>query len=249
MKLNQLVAVEKGVRAREVEKLTSVYKAFQRVDSFGGLVRKYQPLGDDASTPSGETLPNEQKNIQERVEDLVSQLKESASEIANVTYQRDVTNTVAKADVVVGGQVIVKGAPVPYLLSLEKQLNDLHSEVKKIPTLDPSERWTKDSQLGVYVSETTETARTKKVSGVLTLSPATDKHPAQVKEITEDVRVGTWRTTKHSAAIPAAEKAKYLANVEALQKAVKYAREEANNAEVVQTDLPGRSILDFIFTP
>jgi hypothetical protein len=177
MKLNQLVAVEKGVRARETEKLSSVYKTFQRSDAFLGLVRKYKPLADDITTAAGEVLPNEQKNVQERVADLVEVLKGAASEIADVTYQRDMTNTVAKADVRVQGKVLVKDAPVPYLLSLEKQLNDLHSEVKKIPTLDPAERWNYDTQLGVYVSETAETARAKKVSGVLTLSPATKPDP------------------------------------------------------------------------
>ena len=249
MKLNQCIAVEKGVRGREGEKLGAVYKTFQRADAFGGMVRKYKPLNDDQSTPAGELLPNEQKNVQEFVRVLLAQVTEASVEIANVTYQRDMTNTKAKADVVVDEKVIVKDAPVPYLLTLEKQLNDLHSEIKRIPTLDAAERWTFDTQLGVYVSETTETARTKKVAAVLTLAPATDKHPAQVKEITEDVRVGTWAITKHSSAIPVTEKAKYLSNVEKLQKAVKFAREEANNQEVITDNLPGRNILDFIFTP
>lgn len=248
MKLNAVIAVEKGVRSREGEKLGNVYKTFQRADAFVGLVRKYTPGNDDPTTPAGESLPPETKNVQESVRNLLTQVIDAGAEIANVTYQRDTANTRAKADVVVDGRVIVKDAPVPYLLTLEKQLNDLHSEVKKIPTLDPSERWNFDSQLGVYVSQTTETARTKKVSGVLTLAPATDKHPAQVKEITEDVRVGTWQTTKHSSAIPVTEKAKYLANVEKLQRAVKFAREEANNTEVDTSNLPGRDILSFIFT-
>lgn len=248
MKLNQVIAVEKGVRARETEKLTAIYKTFQRSDAFGGLVRKYEPGNDDQTTPAGEIMPPEKKNVQEHVAALITQLSDASAEIANVTYQRDVTNTYAKANVEVDGKVIVRDAPVPYLLALEKQLNDLHSEIKRIPTLDSSEIWSFDDQLGCYKSQTTETARTKKVSGALVLAPATDKHPAQVKEITEDVRVGTWRTTKHSSAIPQAEKAKYLANVEKLQKAVKYAREEANNADVAEANLPGKNILDFVFT-
>ena len=249
MKLCQVIAVEKGVRGREGEKLGAVYKTFQRADAFGGFVRKHKPMNDDPTTPGGEALPNEQKHVQENVRALLAQVVEASAEIANVTYQRDMTNTYAKADVVVDGKTLVKDAPVPYLLTLEKQLNDLHSEVKRLPTLDPAERWTFNEQLGVYTSQTTETARTKKVSGVLTLAPATDKHPAQVKEITEDIRVGTWEITKQSSAIPASEKARYLANVEKVQKAVKFAREEANNAEVAQTNLPGKPLLEFIFTP
>lgn len=247
MKLNQIIAVEKGVRGRGVERLTGVYKTLQRQDAFTGHQRRYVPMNDDVATPQGEMLPPDTRNIQEDVHLLLQQVAEASSEIIDVTWQRDLTNCVAKADVVVDGNVLIKGAPVPFLLSLEKYLNDIHSEVKKIPTLDASEKWTFDLQQGCWVSEVTETTRTKKVTNVLVLHPATKEHPAQVKEVSDDVRVGTWRTTKQAKSVPATVKAAYLSRVETLQKAVKFAREEANQTNVVEDKGPGKALFEYLF--
>jgi len=108
MKLNQIIAVEKGVRGRGVERLTGVYKTLQRQDVFTGLQRRYTPMNDDVATPQGEMLPPETKNIQEDVHLLLQQVAEASSEIIDVTWQRDLTNCVAKADVVVDGNVLIR---------------------------------------------------------------------------------------------------------------------------------------------
>ena len=49
--------------------------------------------------------------------------------------------------------------------------------------------------------------------------------------VREDVTVGFWRTVKFSGALPAKRVNELLERVEKLQEAVKFAREEANNAE------------------
>jgi hypothetical protein len=84
------------------------------------------------------------------------------------------------------------------------------------------------------------------VSKVFTKAPATDKHPAQVEMIQEDQSVGTWTTVKFSGAMPATRVAEMLERVERLQKAVKFAREEANSREVEQQNI-GKKVFNYLF--
>jgi hypothetical protein len=247
MKLNQIVAVEKTAKNRIAEKLTAIYKIFQKPELFGGLVKTYTPRDEDPSSKFSEKMPDDRRNVQQRVLDLVAQIREQQTELWDLALQRDMTNCHAKADIVVGGKTILTGVPVPFILMMEKQLNDLHSEIKKIPTLDPAEKWTFDRDQNLYATEPSEQARTKKESMPLVLHPGTKEHPPQVKEITEDVRAGTYKTIKYSSAMPVDRRDILLARVEEMQKAFRRAREEANLAEVSK-DIPsaGKAIFDFV---
>ena len=120
------------------------------------------------------------------------------------------------------------------------------TEVKNIPTLDAAERWTYDSNQGMYVTEPTKVLSTKKVVQPLVLYAATKEHPAQVKEVSSDVPVGTWSTVKQSSALPVDRKEVLVSRVEKLQRSVKKAREEANMTEVTAKADIGRAIFEFI---
>lgn len=154
-------------------------------------------------------------------------------------------NCEARADVVVGDVVLVKQAPVTFLLFMEKRLKDVHALVSKLPTLDPSEDWSWSENAHCYASPSTETHRTKKEPKAFTAAPATDKHPAQVQIFTEDIVVGYWKTTKFSGAMPSDDVKKLLTRVEALQRAVKIAREEANTRDVEQVKV-GEKIVNYL---
>jgi len=154
----------------------------------------------------------------------------------------------AKADVVVDGQTLLVGVPATHLLFLEKQLVDLRTFVTKLPVLDPAEVWNPapNSGNGVFVADPSQTNSTTKVMRTHVAYQATDKHPAQVTNYTEDVVVGTWTTTKFSGALPRTAIQAILARVELLQKAVKFAREAANTQTVTQVR-EGQVILDYVF--
>jgi hypothetical protein len=152
----------------------------------------------------------------------------------------------AKADVVVDGQPLLRQVPATYLLFLEKQLVDLHTFVKKLPVLDASEAWNYDASADSWATEPVQTLRTKKTPRNHVKAEATDKHPAQVEVYYEDVTVGYWRTVKFSGALPAQRVNELLARVEKLQEAVKFAREEANSIEVEEQKVGG-VFLDYLF--
>lgn len=90
------------------------------------------------------------------------------------------------------------------------------------------------------------TIRTKKVPRNHVKAEATDKHPAQVEVYYEDIAVGYWTTVKFSGALPAKRVNELLDRVEKLQRAVKFAREEANGSEVTDQRV-GDVVLRYLF--
>lgn len=240
-KLCQVIAVEKSVKAKAHNGITEVYQKMQKSALVTGISRTYRPLDEQ-----GEQLPSESTKVQLSAKDFMKEVSTVMADLFDVTATKDYANCQASADVVVGEVTIAKAVPVTYLLFLEKKLVDLHTFISKLPTLDPSEEWTLDPNVGCYASKATETVRTKKVFVPLVLAPATEKHPAQVKEGFEDRPVGLWKTVKFSGALPAQDVSDMLKRVEKLQRAVKFAREEANSCEAQSIKI-GTRIMDFLF--
>ncbi len=225
-KLNQIVAVEKGVKSRVYGEITEMHKASQKPDLFNGFVKTYRKKDEE-----GEDYPQERKKVQLEAESVLSQASRLLSEIMDITATKDYANCHASADVVLDGQVLIQNAPATYLLFLEKQLSDLHTFVDKMPTLDETDDWTRDENSTLFKTAAIPTQRTKKVQKPLVLYPATAEHPAQTQMITEDVVVGYWDTVKQSGALPVPRKQVLLDRIEKLSQAVKFAREQANSVE------------------
>lgn len=241
MKLNQVIAVEKGVKTRTNADLSALYAVVQKSALFDGLKKTYSPLNE-----GGEQHPPQEQRVQQSVAGALKNAQKFMEELLDVTAQKDYTNCVAKADVSVDGETILTGVPVSYLLFLEKQITDLHSFVAKLPTLDPAREWKADAGLGLWRTEPTKSFRTKKEQRPIVLYGATDKHPAQTQLITEDINVGTWEEVRFSGATQATDVQKLLGRIEKLQKAVKFAREEANMTTVVNVTVADK-VLGWIF--
>ncbi len=240
-KLCQILAVEKGAKAKKEQVLTEAYHQAQKSELFKGLTRVYAPTEE-----GGDELPSEETKVQKTAAQLVKTATDVLTDLFDITYAKDRANAEAKADVIVDGNVLLPQVPVTYLLFLEKQLIDVRTFVSKIPTLDPSEEWTFEPNANCFVSKPSKTVRTKKVFVPILLAPATDKHPAQIKETTEDQKAGIWTTLKFSGAMPAATAADLLARVEKLQRAVKFAREECNLLPIEQAPI-GAKVFHFLF--
>lgn len=240
-KLNQIIAVEKGVKSKSFQELTEAHHAVQKAALLAGISRTYQPKDEE-----GEQLPPESTRVQVRTEAVLRQVSDTLSKLFDITATKDATNCVATADVTVDGEVLVAAAPVTYLLFLEKQLTDLHTFVKKLPVLDAADTWAFSESADSFATEPVRTIRTKKVPRNHVKAEATEKHPAQVEVYYEDIAVGYWTTVKFSGALPAKRIADLLARVETLQRAVKFAREEANNTEVVDRKV-GEKVFGYLF--
>lgn len=241
MKLNQVIAIEKGVKSRVYSELTEANKLIQKHELFTGLAKRYVSLDEE----NGEKLPPENKKVQQKVSDILAATKKSMTEFFDITAAKDWANTHASADVKVGDETILRSVPVTYLLFLEKQLNDLSKFIDNLPELDEAQEWSKDAASGLYKTPEIETHRSKKVVKPIVKYDATKEHPAQTDLIQVDVLEGYWKKTDHSGAISKTEKRAMLERAEALIKAVKCAREEANGEDASIGDIGGK-VFDYL---
>lgn len=240
-KLNQIIAIEKGIKSRAYAAASELHKINQKPALFEGFQRAYTPKDDD-----GERLPAESKVVQFRARDILAKLRLDIGNLMDITVQKDIANTQARANVVVDDAAILTDIPVTALLFLEKQLTDLRAFAEHLPTLDIGEDWTLDPNAGLYRTAPVATQRTKKVKQPVVLYHATEKHPAQTEMVTEDVTAGYWSTVKLSAALPAPEKEKIVERIDKLLIAVKSAREEANAIDAGQRPQIGALVFDYL---
>lgn len=240
-KLNAIIAIEKGVKSRVYGEVTTLHKDSQKAEPFNGFARTYRKKADD-----GEDYAPEKKVVQLNAETVLKRVAKLQSELFDVEATKDWGNCKATADVVVDGVTLLKGAPATYLLFLEKQLTDTRTFIEKMPTLDAGDEWTTDPNTGLFRTEKTSAHKTAKVQEPLVLFPATPEHPAQTQLVTRDVIVGWWDTVKHSGALPAPRKVALLERIDRLTKAVKTAREEANDTEVDEKRV-GETIHGYLF--
>ena len=240
-KLNQIIAVEKGVKSKSFSELTEAHHQLLKPALLSGIARIYQPKDDE-----GEQLPPESTKVQVKAEEVLQRTAASLTRLFDVTATKDWANCAAKANVTVDGTVLIGDVPVTYLLFLEKQLTDLHTFVKKLPVLDAAESWVLDASADSWKTEPVQTYRTKRVPRNHVKAEATEKHPAQVEVYYEDVTIGYWTTVKFSGALPAKRVNDLLERVEKLAQAVKFAREEANGSETADQHIGG-AVFGYLF--
>jgi hypothetical protein len=241
MRLNQIVAIEKSTKSKAASKKSELYKVVQRPVLFNGFNKEYTPKDEE-----GERFSPEAQRVQHKCEETLNQFTDEVVKLLDVEFSKDVANCSAVADITINGIVIVPGAPVTFLLSLEKELTDLHTFVSNLPILDQAENWELDQNSNLYKADPSTTYKTNKNQVPIVLYQATDKHPAQTQLITKDEIVGSWKQIKTSGAIPEPTKRDYISRIEQLQTAVKLAREEANLREAQMLNA-GSSLVDWIF--
>src|SRR3954469_9349739 len=115
-RLNQIIAVEKGVKSRSFQELTEAHHVLQKPALLAGISRTYRPKDEE-----GEQLPPESTRVQVKSEQVLEATAEILTKLFDVVATKDWANCAAKADVVVDGRTLVQDAPVTYLLFLEKQ--------------------------------------------------------------------------------------------------------------------------------
>src|SRR6059058_1966854 len=158
-KLNQIIAVEKGVKSKATREFTDLHREVTKTALLAGLSRTYQPKDEE----NGDKFPSESTLVQVKAEEVISRVSSTLTNLFDVTLTKEKANGAATADIKVGDKTVLSNVPVTYLLFLEKQLVDIHTFVSKLPTLDPSQSWTYDPATGQYVTDVTETVKTKKV--------------------------------------------------------------------------------------
>ena len=193
-KLCQIIAITNSRKSAVQKEVTKLHHQATKDALLQGISRTYTPKDEN-----GEKQPPENKMVQVKAVDALCTAAGAWTSLLDVVATQDWANCEAKADVTVDGRPLLRGVPVTHLLFLEKRLQDVHTFVEKLPTLDPAQTWVYDANRGVFRTEPVEQLRTQKVQEPLVLYHPTKEHPAQTQVVSKDVVVGTWATTHFSA--------------------------------------------------
>ena len=243
-KLHQIAAVLKGTKEAVNKQTAPIFHTAKNASSFAGLSRTYEPVED-----GGETLPDESVRVQATVPELLEAFRKPMIKQTDLILTMETSNMEAVADVEVDGKVLIKDAPVTFLMQFEKVLQqEVRGLIVSLPTLDSAQEWEPDDseRVGVSVTPVVRRHRTKKINRAVVLHPPTDKHPAQTQMVIEDILAGYWSEKKFSGAISGARKQELTDRVETLIAAVKMARESANDREV-EKKTAGADIFGYLF--
>jgi len=249
-KLHQVLAVEQDRKNKAIKIMGETTKTFQNKDAhFDGLMKVYLPLVE-----GGETIPPEQKGIVTTVQEKLEYTQGAIIQAINTLLSKEETNCsgAAKTDLIVlndsGDEVNLGEFSATSLLALEGFMTKIRETYRTVPTLDPAKTWERDTtqDRSVFITPNPTTKyRTEKQETPLVLYEATTEHPAQVKMVTKDERIGSYETTYYSGKIRPAGLSRMLGRIDRIIDAVKRARAKANEAEVVQVNVAGQ-VFDFI---
>src|SRR5260221_5335336 len=101
-KLNQIIAVEKGIKSQSFQELTEAHHALQKPSLLSGIARTYRPKDEE-----GESLPPESTKVQVRAEEIVRGTAAVLTKLFDVTATKDWANCKAKADIIVEGNILL----------------------------------------------------------------------------------------------------------------------------------------------
>ena len=92
-KLNQIIAVEKGVKSKSFQDLTEAHHAVQKPALLSGISRVYQPKDEE-----GEQLPPESTRVQVKTEEILLDMAATITRLFDVTATKDWANCHATAN-------------------------------------------------------------------------------------------------------------------------------------------------------
>jgi hypothetical protein len=244
-KLHELLAVEGSLDGTAKQILAETITTFsKKPEHFTALHRQYEPYIDGKENE----LPSEDRTLVTTVPAKLWYTFNTVSNWLDAVLQKERTNQDARADIVIGDMVLATGIPATFLLGLESKLTEIRNVIACIPTLQPGIVWEIDPTIGsdVYrAKNTSERIRTQKITKPVVMYEATDKHPAQVEKVSEDVAIGKYIETHWSSMLSPADKSSMLGRVDTLLRAVKQARQRANNTDVVSIQI-GKCLTDYI---
>ncbi len=244
-KLHEILAVEGGLEKTAKKLLLSSKKQFDKENLFTGQTKRLEMFDVDMERLN----VTETQKIETTVDENLDYALNAVSKHWDSVIQKDGANQKAVADVVVNDKVIAKDIPATTLLGLESKLTELRGLFEAIPTLAPGITWVDSSadKQGIYViKDPVVQFKTEKDVDFRVLYEATKEHPAQITQFNIVKNVGKFITEKKSGMYSAHRKAKVLENLDTLLRAVKKARQRANNVDVDTNQKIGSALTDFI---
>jgi hypothetical protein len=244
--MHQLLAVEKDVVGKANSIIEETLKTFKEkfTEFYSGRIKIYKPFDDS----DRDLVPPDSKEFVDTVPSKLKYTFDAVGTEYDFLLQKEETNTRAKADLVVDGVTIGTALPATFLLTLEKRLEKIRGVILAAPTLPNGLKWVLDPQKGpdVYkLAENLVSYRTRKISVPFVLSPATEKHPAQVSKEERTETIGAYNEMDWDTRVTSAYKSQLLGQVDKLLLATRKAVRVANDIEA-STATIGTKIFSFI---
>jgi hypothetical protein len=200
-------------------------------------------IADSPENAAVEDQNREEKPVTTTVVDTLEYALDIFARAEDLQYQKNKTNTKALGTVNFRGTPILLDIPVDELLGLENRLAKMRQLFEAIPTIDATKDWVTSPMRAVWATKyPEETVKTEKVVVPVIMSPATDKHPAQVQAIGKDVVVGKFTVVKRTGEATAQQKADMIKVVDELIVEIKQARMRANETEAVTDKIASRLV-------
>lgn len=239
-----------GVERRTKQRYNDYWKlARQRLTQalVTGQIKEYKPDAEESTLAESAKGSVTTQVVQAFVIPELANVRRYGEEAFDVVATKDATNMLAKADLVVDGEVMVAGIGISHLLWLEDALNELHGFLQHLPVLSTAKAWNLDeSDSNLWKSDAEVVPRTAKKTVALVLHPGTDKHAPQAIPNVEDVRTGLVYTTVLSGAIKEDKRRELTDRCDKLIKAVRDAIAKANHTEAVEVTGEGFAIMQYI---
>lgn len=251
-KLHELLAAEKTPTGAWNQLAEDTLKKFKNPGHFfEGHSKSLAMIDGTAENVAVEAAAREEKTVTTTVYDTLEFALNIYATMEDLQYQKNSTNRTATGSVNWRGAVLLPDLPVDELLGLEARLMRLRMLFAEIPTLDATKHWAEAGSLGNYIWEVVhpdEAVKTEKVMVPVVMSPATERHPAQVQAVNKDNVVGKYTTVRRSGAATALQKAEAIKVIDELMIEVKQARMRANETTAV-TDKIASKIVAILLEP
>lgn len=242
--LHEVLAVESSLESKAKKLVSETLKNLGKEALYSGQVRTLSHFSEENT----QLDTREVLEMTATVDENIKYTTAAVADLWDAVLQKEATNQVAFADIVVDGKTIAEKVPATFLLGLEKKLVELRKVYEAIHTLPVGMKWVQDPQQaeGIFMTINEEVNfKEVKEPKFIVAYEATDHHPAQVVEKQETSKVGKYVTTRQSSLWTPIKKAGALEKIDLLLIAVKKARQRANKAEVVKTQI-GSKLFDFI---
>lgn len=252
-KLHEVLAVESELQGAFKKIVDETQVTFdKKANLFQGMVKTLRMVDD--TRKHEEESGSQIVAVTDTVPSKLDYTFKTVVQYLDAVLQKEEANQRAKADIIVVNDdgtttTLATGVPATYLLGLETKLAALRPMLNAIPTLPPGRTWLLDEgngKPGTYkTAQLDVTDKTEKAIKPVTLSPATDKHPAQVQVLNVDQVIGHYHTQYFNAGLTPLDKSVMLGKLDRLIAAVKQARQRANCVETNNLHI-GQGIVDFL---
>ena len=242
--LHALLAVRKDKLQRKNEIVAETKKVLAGKHYFISHLKTYKPFDDKGNLTEE---PDDRSHLTWTVGEKLLWGFMEVSKALDLDFQIDMTNQNATATLECG-DLKIENIPTTFLMDLESYLGQLRSMCEGVQVLDPKVRWVPDEDMGegVFASADPEiTYRAAKAHKSKILTEATEHHPAQIHQWTEEERVGAYTKKLWSGAVTALQKSELLKAVDELIEATKRALSKGNRVEHSK-DRIAKKIMDHI---